>query len=132
MEPSRWSKLRPFADAFGSMGSAACALHCLLLPTLIVAGTVVPGSFLGSESFHLAMLAIIFPSAILAFALGCWQHKDRWVLLLGIAGLVGMLMAVTVMHDLGGETGERVVTFVSSILLISAHWRNFKLCRAGH
>ena len=117
------------ADALGAVGSAACALHCLLIPTLLVAGTVLPGSFLGGESFHLAMLAVIFPSAVLAFALGCWRHRDRWVLLLGAAGLVGMLLAVTVLHDLVGETGERVATLASAALLISAHWRNFKLCR---
>ena len=130
MENSNALKIRPIADMCGVVGSAACALHCLLLPTLLVAGTVIPGSFLGGESFHFATLGVILPSAVLAFALGCWRHKDRWVLLLGIAGLLGMLLAVTVLHDVVGETGERVATLSSAALLITAHLRNFKLCRA--
>ena len=34
------------------------------------------------------MLWLILPAAIVAFGIGCWRHKDRWVLALGIIGFV--------------------------------------------
>lgn len=128
MQNSNVFKVRPIADTFGLVGSAACALHCVLVPVLLIAGSTLP-SFLAGEGFHHAALWIILPSAILAFSLGCWRHKDRWVLLLGISGLVGLIAAVTVLHDIAGETGERVVTLIAAALLITAHIRNFRLCR---
>ena len=124
-------KLSSVADWFGIAASSACAAHCILLPTLLVTGTVVPASFLGDEAFHKAMLWAILPAAIVAFGIGCWRHKDRIVLALGMTGLIGMVLAVTVVHDIAGESGERIVTVVSAAVLIVAHYRNFRLCRSS-
>ncbi len=106
-------------------------MHCILIPTLLVTGTVLPASMLADESFHYAMLWMILPAAIVAFGIGCWRHKDGWVLALGVIGLAGMVAAVSVLHDLIGETGERVVTVLAAGVLIAAHYRNFRLCRSA-
>ena len=119
------------ADWLGIAASSACAVHCILVPALLVTGAVLPVSFLGDELFHKAMLWLILPTAIVAFGIGCWRHKDRWVLALGMTGLVGMVLAVAVLHDLVGEAGERVVTVISAAVLISAHVRNYQLCRSS-
>ncbi|MEM9554499.1 MAG: MerC domain-containing protein [Acidobacteriota bacterium] len=122
--------IRKIADGLGIVGSAACALHCITIPVLLVLGATVPTMFLTDESFHTSMLWLVVPSAVVAFALGCRRHKDRWVLLLGAVGVVGMVLSGTALHDLAGETVEKLVTVASAALLITAHWRNFKLCRA--
>lgn len=122
--------LRTIADGLGVVGATACALHCIALPTLLVLGATVPTVFLADESFHLLMLWLVVPSAVLAFSLGCWRHKDRWVLVLGALGAAGMVLAGTVLHDLMGETAEKMTTLVSAGILITAHLRNFKLCRS--
>ena len=122
---------RTFADWLGIAASTACGVHCILLPTLLVTGTVLPATVLGDESFHQAMLWMILPAAIVAFGLGCWRHKDRWVLALGMIGLTGMLLSATVLHDLIGEVGERIVTLLSAAVLVSAHYRNFRICRSS-
>lgn len=124
--------VRSVADGIGLLGSAFCVLHCLAAPALLVAGTALPASFLADESFHQMLLWVILPAAILAFGLGCWRHKDRWVLLLGALGLFGLSSAVAAPHDLIGELGERIVTIGSAGLLIAAHLRNFERCRADH
>ena len=121
---------RSMADWFGIAASSACAIHCVLVPTLLVTGTVLPVSFLADEGFHLAMLWVILPAAIVAFGIGCWRHKDQWVLALGVTGLVGMVLAATVIHDLAGEAGERVVTVISAAILVAAHYRNYRICRS--
>ena len=71
--------------------------------------------------------SLALPAATLAFGHGCWQHKDHWVLLLG---LLGLYSAVAEPHDLIAEIGERFVTVGSAGILIAAHLRNFGRCRA--
>ena len=122
--------VRSVADWLGIAASTACGVHCILLPALLVTGTVLPASFLGDESFHRAMLWVILPTAILAFGIGCWRHKDRWVLALGMIGMTGMVLAAFVLHDIIGETGERIATVLSAGVLIVAHYRNYQLCRS--
>ncbi len=119
-----------FADWLGIAASTACGLHCILIPVLLVTGTVLPASFLTDESFHRALLWLIIPAAFVAFSIGCWRHKDRLVMALGIIGLVGIVSAGLFLHDIVGETGERVVTLISAGILIYAHYRNYKMCRA--
>ncbi len=123
------SRLRAIADWFGIAASSACALHCLLIPTLLITGTVLPASLLGGEGFHLAMIWIILPAAMVAFGVGCWRHKDLWVFILGLVGVSGMVLSVAVVHDIAGESGERITTLLSAAILIVAHYRNFRLCR---
>ena len=118
------------ADWLGIAASTACAVHCVLIPTLLVTGTVLPASFLGDESFHLAMLWVILPAAIVAFGIGCWRHKDQWVLALGSIGVAGIVLSFAVLHDVAGDAGERIGTVISASVLIAAHYRNYQLCRA--
>ncbi len=130
MRHSTTLDFRTIADGLGIVGATACAIHCIAIPTLLVLGTTVPAFLAGDESFHKLMLWLVVPSAAIAFSLGCWRHKDLWVLLLGVLGATGLVLAGTVLHDLVGEVGERVATLVSASLLIAAHVRNFKLCRS--
>ncbi len=130
MERSRPLEVRSFADGIGIVGSATCALHCLLAPVLLVTGTALPASFAADERFHQMLLWLILPASILAFGLGCWRHRDRWVLLLGAVGLVGLSSPLFVPHEWMGEGVERWVTVGSAGLLIAAHLRNFGRCRA--
>ena len=130
MEYAKSFELRSFADGVGILGSAICAVHCMATPVLIAVGTSVPLWQAGDESFHQSMLWIIIPSSILAFSLGCWRHKDRWVLALGVLGLLGITAPIAAPLGSLGETGERWVTVCAAALLVAAHFRNFKRCHA--
>ena len=124
-------RLSTIANWFGIAASSACAIHCVLVPVLLVSGTVLPASILGDEAFHLAMISVIFPAALVAFGIGCWRHKDTWVLILGLTGLGGIILAYLVVHDIAGELSERITTLVSALILICAHYRNYLLCRSS-
>ena len=119
--------VRSLADGVGIAGSALCALHCLVAPVLLVAGTTLPATF-AAESFHHALLWSILPASIVAFGLGCRQHKDWGVLGLGAVGLAGLLVPMLA-HGAIGDFGERAITVASAGCLIAAHIRNFKRCR---
>ena len=131
MKKAATLKVRSIADVLGLSASAMCAIHCLLVPLLIITSTTLPVSFLTDESFHRAMLWIVIPSGILAFSLGCWRHRDRFVFLLGMLGITGLCLSAFWLHDLIGEIGERIGTVVSAMTLILAHVHNWKLCRNG-
>ena len=124
-------RVRPVADAVGLTGSVLCALHCLIVPVSLLFGPTGPVSLVEDEFFHRVLLWVVVPAALLAFTIGCLAHKDRWVLLLGSVGLVSLTAAFTVLHDVLGEAGERWAAILASGLLIGAHVRNFRLCRAG-
>ncbi|MEM6797262.1 MAG: MerC domain-containing protein [Acidobacteriota bacterium] len=128
MMDSNSPQIRSLADRLGIAAAAACALHCVALPVLLLVGASVP-AFLG-ESFHRAMLLLIVPSALVAFTLGCWRHRDRYVVLLGVVGVIGIVISGLFLHDILGETGEKVATLISAAVLIAGHVRNFRLCRA--
>ena len=130
MGTTGWLGVRSLADGIGILGSAVCAMHCIAAPALLVAGSAVPASLLADESFHQMLLWVILPASTVAFGLGCWRHKDHGVLVLGVLGVAGLWLAVAAPHEAIGEIGERSLTVGSAGLLIAAHVRNFRRCRA--
>lgn len=130
MEKARSFDVVPVADGIGILGSLACAVHCILTPLILVAGPMLPAYFSVDESFHAMLLLMILPASVLSFGLGCWRHKDRTVLVLGLVGLAGLTFPVVAPHGVIGEVSERWLTLGSAAVLISAHVRNFKRCRS--
>lgn len=124
-----------------------CAIHCLLLPVLLVVLPILGTSFWASENFHLWMVFLVMPTTLAAVFMGCRKHKDRWVAGLSAIGLVVLLVAFFVGHGathLGvphthshGAHGhshteiglEAILMTVAGAFLASAHFRNFRLCR---
>ena len=131
MLKSKSPALQLGADVVGAVGSSLCALHCAILPLSLVLGTTLPLTLMGEEIFHLGLLYLVLPAGIVAFSLGCREHRDAWVLALGAIGMLGILLAATVLHDVLGESGERAATLAAAVVLISAHVRNYRLCRAS-
>ncbi len=109
--------------------SGICVLHCLLTPVLIVSFPILAATSLADEGFHQALLWLVLPASVFALSLGCFRHKDKAVLTLGLAGL--SLVMVTTMwgHETLGETGERFATVIGGVTLALGHIRNYRLCR---
>lgn len=122
-------KLRIMADTIGTVGSVICVLHCLVGPLLITLGSVLPAVMATDHVFHRMMLLLVIPAAALAFTVGCWQHRDTRVLIVGLTGLLGLTLSATLLHEFLGEIGEKVMTLVSAGFLVQAHIRNLRLCR---
>ena len=116
-------------DKFAISVSTLCALHCAITPIIVIMVPVLSSTFVMDEAFHQLLVALIIPSSLVALFIGCRKHQDQHVKVIGIIGLISLTLVALVGHDLLGETGEKIATVFSSLILIWAHIRNYRLCR---
>lgn len=109
--------------------SGLCAVHCLLMPLVLILFPVLSGSLVAGEDFHQLLLWGILPTSGLALFLGCRRHKDRRVLVMGLVGLSLVILAAFHGHDWFGEWGERLITVLGGSIMAGGHVRNYRLCR---
>lgn len=107
--------------------SAACLIHCLITPVLVVTLPIV-GGFFAAEQFHGVLLVVILPTSLIALFLGCRRHGRMSVLALGISGITIMTLAVLT-HETIGDSWERVATGFGGLLLAVGHILNYRSCR---
>jgi EamA domain-containing membrane protein RarD len=109
--------------------SLLCAAHCLLLPVVLIMVPSFAANTFVDERFHLWMLIAVLPTSLLALTLGCKQHRNISVILMGLLGLTTLTMAALFGHDLMGETGEKVVSLIGASIIALSHLRNHTLCK---
>ena len=122
--------IQTIADKSAIVLSFLCALHCLLLPAAIVLYPSTLGFLSGDESVHFALLFVVIPISAYALIKGGKVHKSRKVFITGISGLLVLVAAVVLGHDIVGEIGEKILTVLGSIIVIIAHIKNHLICRA--
>ena len=123
------NNVQAIADRSAIGLSMLCALHCLLLPLAIVLYPSSTSVLPDDELVHLSILFIVIPISIFALLKGAHLHKNRLVFLIGLFGLLTLILALIIGHDLLGTHGEKIFTLVGSLMLIVAHFRNFSICR---
>ena len=117
-------------DNLGITISSVCAIHCVLLPAIFI---IAPYSFLASHEFHITLMYFILPCAAIAFILGCREHGDVIVGLMGTLGIVLLGSAILIHEILHAEQHSEelisvLITVAGSVMLILSHLRNRKLC----
>ena len=122
-------KLQRSLDIIAISISAACTIHCLAMPIIIILFPILTSTILGDELFHQLMVWIILPTSMSAFFFGCKQHEDRLVILQGIVGFALLVYAAFWGHEFYGEIGEKLITLMGGLLMALAHFRNYLLCR---
>ena len=113
------------SDKLAMSLSAACVVHCLFAPTLIIFAYSFLSFSIESEIVHYIILILALPISVLALTLGYRNHKVLSFLITGIFGLSLMLLAVL----LGEGTSEKVLTVIGSSIVAYAHYRNHKICK---
>ena len=118
--------MQKIIDNLGITISAACAIHCVLLPAILI---IAPNSFFASHEFHETFIYFILPFAAIAFFLGCRKHGDYKVLLMGSVGIV-LLASSLMIHEVfhSEEFLTILITVAGSLMLIFSHLRNASLC----
>ncbi len=123
--------MQKIIDNLGITISAACAIHCVLLPAILI---IAPYSFFASHEFHETLIYFILPFAAVAFFLGCKKHGDYKVLIMGSIGII-LLATSLVIHEVfhseqhSEEFMVILITIAGSVTLIFSHLRNARLCR---
>ena len=109
-------------DNFGLTVSAACAIHCILLPVLLILSPYIELTFFTSHEFHETLMYFILPTSLIAFTMGCKRHNDDIVKLGGICGIFILLLAIA-LHEFS-EIVSVIMTLFASSVLIFTHLRN--------
>lgn len=117
-------------DKFAIGLSLLCAVHCLLLPVILILLPNLASLNLQNETFHLWMIIAVVPTSAYALTMGCKVHKQYKLVSVGLLGLGLLFIAAFFGHDLAGEVGEKALTLLGACLVVIAHAANFQKCKA--
>lgn len=115
------------ADTLAVGISLVCSVHCLAMPLLVATLPILSGLFFAEESFHLWMIFAVLPISVYALFQGRATHSKNMPLLVGGMGLLVLIFAAFMGHDLLGETGEKAWTVTGSIAVAIGHIWNHKI-----
>ena len=111
-------------DALGITASVACAIHCAILPLFLSSLPLFGVNIIENLPFEYFMIWMAFMVGVYSLKHGYTRHHHSKVPLLLFALGITMLLAKVSFHK------WRYWLLVPSVLLIvSAHYINFRLCR---
>ncbi|HEX8358155.1 MAG TPA: MerC domain-containing protein [Segetibacter sp.] len=112
-------------DALGIATSLACAIHCALLPLLFTSLPVFGINVIENVVFEIVMVFVAFSIGIYSLYHGWKKHHHSFlpiiIFSLGFVFLVLKLFFVTY---------ENWLLIPAVILIISAHFINYRSCKA--
>jgi len=118
-------KLKPNWDAIGITTSLACAIHCALLPLLLSSLPVLGVDIIDNHAFEYFMILLAFAIGTVALYHGYKKHHHRFLPMgLFTAGML-LLLGKQFWHQV-----HLLLLFPAVVTIISAHFINFRLCRA--
>ena len=118
-----------WADRMGIWASALCIVHCLLTPILLSMSAVFAHFLPSEERTHRSLAVFIAFVGAIALIRGFREHRRVRVICLMAAGLACIFFAAYQGDRLLGHWGEVGITFLGSVLMISAHRLNHTFCK---
>ena len=109
--------------------SSVCAVHCLLLPIILILLPTLGTSVFGDEIFHQWLLIAVIPTSLIALTMGCRQHKNLSVMIFGLLGLAILIPTAFFGHELLGEAGEKIASVLGAAFIALGHIQNSSLCK---
>lgn len=124
-EQANKSRAWQIADRIGATASFLCAIHCALLPFVLVLLPVVGLEFLADHRFERGFVLFACILALVALIRGFRRHQHPLPLLLAVPGLVLLLLGVTYAEGYSVMLHSVLVT-CGGLLLASAHFVNLR------
>ncbi len=106
--------------------SLVCAIHCLMMPLLIVIAPLIGVGFMVEESFEVALIASILILAGGTLFMGFRQHRRMEPTALLGAGIIGIIVS----HFITPPRFEPWIMGAAGLCLASAQLLNRRHCRA--
>ena len=120
------------SDKLAIILSLACVAHCFLTPSIpIIAFGLFPLS-VDNEFIHRLILLVAFPISFFALVKGYTVHKTSSVVTIALCGLALLAVAVILGENILGEAGEKGLTFLGSVLVATAHYKNYQICKLSY
>ena len=121
------NKSRIILDRLGIFCSGACALHCLMVPIIVLASPTL-ASYFENEWVHVGMILLIIPIAGISFYSGKKLHGCIRPMKFGFLGIGFLVLVICFERVLGLEVRglEIILTMVGGTFLIIAHFSNIK------
>lgn len=129
IKPSNDMNTQVNADKASITLSLACMIHCLLMPSFLVLTSGFFALSIDNELIHKAFLIIVLPVSLYALITGYRNHKTISYFYLGTLGLWLLVFAVFFGDGVFGELAEKSLTLLGSIIVASAHYKNYKACK---
>ena len=130
LDTSRIKDRTALSDKIAISLSTLCAIHCLVLPFIVL---MLPNlTILSStgESFHFWIVFLIIPISLYAITMGCKKHKNYSLFFFVAVGLFFLLTAVALGAGTLGEFWEKTLTLIGALIIGIGHYKNYSVCRA--
>ena len=129
IKPSNDMNTQVNADKASITLSLACMIHCLLMPSFLVLTSGFFALSIDNELIHKAFLIIVLPVSLYALITGYRNHRILSYFYIGTSGLWILIFAVFFGDGIFGELAEKSLTLLGSIIVASAHYKNYKACK---
>ena len=114
-------------DALGVTASLVCAIHCAVLPLVMVTLPILGVNIIHNASFEYGMIGLAFLIGTRALWHGFSRHHRRltpWMLF--VAG-----MTLLIIKEIW-QSYELAFLPFAVLLIVGAHLLNYRWCRPGH
>ncbi len=117
------------SDKVAASLSILCVLHCLFMPAFLIVSTGIFAFSMDNEIIHYAILFIAIPVSLYALNKGYKNHKTKNLFFIGITGILILVVAIMLPDSAYQEQFEKIFTVLGSILVVYAHYKNYKACK---
>ena len=117
------------SDKVAASLSILCVLHCLFMPAFLIVSTGIFAFTMDNEIIHYAILFFAAPVSLFALYRGYKNHKTKNLFIIGITGILLLVVAIMLPYNANQEQLEKAITVLGSILVVYAHYKNYKACK---
>jgi hypothetical protein len=110
-------------DGLGIATSIACAIHCAILPLILSSLPLFGINIIHNVYFEWGMIMLAFVIGTYSLYHGYVKHHQRLLPVILFAAGCSFLAAKQAFHD-----HEFILLVPAVILIISAHYMNYRLC----
>tara|TARA_B100001027_G_scaffold106701_1_gene73483 strand:+ start:468 stop:794 length:327 start_codon:yes stop_codon:yes gene_type:complete len=99
------------------------------MPAFLIVSTGIFAFSMDNEIIHYAILFIAIPVSLYALNKGYKNHKTKNLFFIGITGILILVVAIMLPDSAYQEQFEKIFTVLGSILVVYAHYKNYKACK---
>lgn len=115
-------------DRIGFIISITCAIHCAIMPILLIFFPYFLLSLFLTEKLEIYILLSSLILSITSVCFGLKQHKNIKILLIFSVGLISILIGRFIYHN-HEHTSVNFFMVLGGLFLSASHWINSLLCK---